>query len=308
MTHNMLRMETDSELRAFFFSLFRVAAFCATLLSALSCSETIVDPPPPPAPSFSVHIAVADTAGAPVPGIRISCWNKLARLSGELPAADSAPPPTLASSSVRLLMPAKGKVWMALYEMDANLLLALYSDNTLWGPGVLRSDFVTGSRTPPFVLKCLCIVEDSLSHVVYRDSVYTLCWQPYPERSILGYASPAGTFTTGDSLMFPHVLGLPPLVHTGAGAADTLGLFSLSDTLVFALTDTATMRQQFFERVVERGKHDTLSFVWNPALVARESPSAPKETGLAVRQEYLRVRTAGLGWKLEQNFPNPYGR
>jgi hypothetical protein len=205
-------------------------------------------------------------------------------------------------------MPAKAKVWMALYDMDNRIVLALYSDQTLWGPGYLDASYVTGDYRPPWILKCRCIVQDSLSNILYRDSVYTLCWQPFPERSILGYTSVAGTFYTKDSLRFPNVLSVPPLVHTGSSGSDTLGLFSLSDTLVFVLTDTATHRQQFFERVVHKQQHDSLNFIWHPTSLSQPSPPAKQQPLRLYKRGFVKSTAAGSAWKLNQNYPNPYYR
>jgi hypothetical protein len=285
-----------------------VIMFIGALIIIQSCKDDAINPTVSSTPSFSVSIAVVDTNGNPVPRIRISCWNKLLPISGSLPAANDTLPRTPASSKIRLNMPAKARVWMALYNMDNRILLALYSDNTLWGPGILRADYVTGEYRPPWVLKCRCIARDSLSNVVYCDSVYTLCWQPYPERSILGYTSASGRFSTTDSLFFPNVFALPPLVHTGDSSSDALGTFALSDTLNFALTDTASHKQQFYEGVVHKAVHDSLTFVWNPTSVSKPESFCKQQTSQLLRVGIEKPAMAGSSWKLNQNYPNPYYR
>src|SRR5258706_7669895 len=179
----------------------------------ISCRDSSTTPSAPSASQFAVIISVTDTLNQPIPHLRISCWNKLSAISGILPAPSNSLPSTLASSRISLSLATRAKVWMALYDMDDRIVLALFSDNTLVNPGLMEFYYVTGDYRPPRVLKCRCIVQDSLSSILYRDSVYTLCWQPYAERSILGWTSASGTYFTGDSLRLPNALSLPPLVH-----------------------------------------------------------------------------------------------
>ena len=143
---------------------------------------------------------------------------------------------------------------------------------------------------------------------LYRDSVYTLCWRPYPELSILGYTSASGSFSTIDSLRFPNVLTLPPLIHTGESGSGTLGTFSLSDTLVFVLTDTASHRQQSFERVVHKATNNSLSFAWQPTATYQATPIIKQESPQLSKIEIVRPAAPELAWKLNQNYPNPYYR
>jgi|WetSurMetagenome_2_1015567.scaffolds.fasta_scaffold13463_6 hypothetical protein len=218
-----------------------------------SCENAPISPVIGQLPSLRVNISVVDTYGNPVPGIRVSCWNKLRWISGLLPSAPDTLALTIPTSAIFLDMPTKGMVWMALYDMDGRIVLALCSDNTLWGPGQLRATFVTGDYRTPRVLKCRCIVRDASSNILYRDSVYSLCWQPYAERSILGWTSADGSLSSDDSLKFPNVLALPPLVYAAETGWDTLGTFSLSDTLIFALTDTSSHRSSLSRLSFRRG-------------------------------------------------------
>lgn len=163
-----------------------LATISTLTLLVFSCKDNSTTPSIPSTNHFAVNISVVDTLNNPVPRLRISCWNKLSSISGTLPTASDSLPSTLASSKIRLNLAVKARVWMALYDMDGRIVLALFSDNTLWDPGLMGVDYVTGDYRPPRVLKCRCIVQDSLANILYRDSVYTLCWQPYAERSILG--------------------------------------------------------------------------------------------------------------------------
>jgi hypothetical protein len=286
----------------------RIIFALSTIVSLQSCRDDLTNSPQNQPPPFSLSISVVDATNSPVPNLRISSWSKLALIAGLLPVPPDTLPRTLASSTIMLDMPTRAKVWMALYDMDNRIVLALYSDNTLWGPGMLRTTFVTGEYRTPRVLKCRCIVQDSLSTVLYRDSIYSLCWQPYAERSILGWTSNTGTWSSRDSLTFPNVLTLPSLVHTGGTGWDTLGTFSLSDTLIFVLTDTSTHRQQFVEAVVRNGTQDSLRFVWQPTLQTRPMERFAETPSQGITVEMEKVSTVVAGWRLHQNYPNPYFR
>lgn len=289
----------------------RVTLILYIIFLIQSCKEDSSSAPNPlnsPVSSFSVNISIVDTNNNPVPHLRISCWNKLLLISGSLPTPSNTLPSTLASSKIKLNMPIKAKVWMALYDMDNRIVLALYSDNTLWGPGLLEAYYTTGGYRTPWVLKCRCIVKDSLSNILYSDSIYTLCWQPYAERSILGWTSTSGTLSTSDSLLFPNVLALPPLVYTGENGWDSLGTFLLSDTLIFALTDTASHQQQFFEGIVRKAMHDSLRFVWQPTMQAKSISTVRPQTSNISKIQFVKEDVTESGWRLYQNYPNPYYR
>ena len=143
---------------------------------------------------------------------------------------------------------------------------------------------------------------------LFKDSIYITLLDNSPENSILGYTSKSGTFETTDSLSFPNILTLPPIVETNATGPAPIGVFSFSQSIVITLIDTVTSRSVSYVRQVIKGQN-VFNLTWNPSSGSTSTnPSVSME-----RLERMNPFSADTiilpppRWELTQNFPNPVG-
>ena len=257
--------------------------------------------------AFSLKLEVVDTAGHPSPGLRISVWN---RLDGIYPgmAAKTAGPTGLSSiSSMMFDVPNEARISLTVFDLDGAVVTSLY-DRELLEAGFHIINFSIQASVPTRVYKCLYVAEDTAgSTVLFRDSIFAVLWQPDVSISILGWtSSPAGTFETRDSLLFPNTLALPPLIETGQDPSP-IGTFTISDNVTIVLTDTARHQYQSFQRVIRKGIGNTIQLVWNPRAAAMESTHPIKPSRRQVNTDGVVVPgDIPRAFKLHQNFPNPF--
>ena len=212
--------------------------------------------------NFSVTINVKDSNGQPVQGISVSIYNDAD--SSSLGIAES-PKVLQANTSILFSVAESSLVSLGIYELDGRLVQNLATDRNL-GQGVF--EYVVslnvenvGTRVYKGILTA---VNDTTKQVLFKDSIYITLLDNSPENSILGYTSKSGTFETTDSLSFPNILTLPPIVETNATGPAPIGVFSFSQSIVITLIDTVTSRSVSYVRQVIKGQN-VFNLTWNPS-------------------------------------------
>jgi hypothetical protein len=276
---------------------------CVILLS--SCRDDTTSPPP--TTDFSAKITIKNQVGAPVAGLRISAWN---HLPPGIPLGSQMTPGGLASplsvSSIEFSVATPARINLSVFEFDGSPVSTLVDQPLI--SGLYRVNWSNPTEKPPRVYRYRLIARDTAvtAAILFRDSLYAVLWHWDPEIAVLGWSSSAGTFETSDKLLFPNVLDLPKLVHTSLYGPDSLGTFTIPDSVTFALTDTVTHRQMTFDRVIRKGVANEIELIWNPILSKQWVPPHPSTTE---QQSIIRSDpTAAVlfNWKLYQNYPNPY--
>lgn len=279
-----------------------IATIVLTLL-CLSCDEVVITPQE--SSEFTVKIMVNDQDGDPVGGLRISVWNHLSIApypQGRNGSRRLNSP--LSTTSIGFSAPARSKVTLTVSDFNG-LFVSTLVDSSVLDAGLYRADWSVDSPGPTRIYKYkLRALDAGNDTLMFQDSLWAVLWQPDADRSILGWTSPNGEFETADQLFFPGVLDLPRLIQTNEYSSDSIGSFTIRDTVSIVLTDTLTRAQLSFQRVIKRGKMNEIRLTWNPARAGRSLIKSP-ELGsgtIAIR----RIMAAPFTWKLYQSYPNPF--
>ncbi|HEY6951191.1 MAG TPA: hypothetical protein VI758_02220 [Bacteroidota bacterium] len=274
----------------------------AALVLFASCNDSSTGSSGLNSRDFFLRITMKTSKGNPVPGLRVSSWNLYPGQGFQKARLQDRIEKTTASSSIGFDVPVAAGVSLTILEIDDRVVTPLV-DNRVLKAGAYVSTFQINDQAGTHVYKCRMASQDTASGArLFADSIYIVLWQPDAFFAILGSTSAAGTIETRDSLRFPNVLSLPPLIRTTIDPTP-LELFSIPDSVVIVAMDTVAQRLQEFRCVVRKGFND-LSFVWSPPtpVLSAAPPSIIRsETRIAV--ERSGVPTA---WKLRQNYPNPF--
>jgi hypothetical protein len=197
---------------------------------------------------------------------------------------------------------APARITFAVLDMN-NRPVASVADQTIQNPGSYLFAWSLQQNLPTRVFKCRLIARDTTSGaVLFADSNYAVLWQRDATLAVIGLTSASGTFESRDSLLFPNVLTLPPLVMTSAAGPTPLGEFSVRDTVMLVLTDTVSQRSQSYHTVIVHGAN-TISLIWAPSAPLTRTP------GDGVSRSDLLALAAPrnvVTWRLWQNYPNPF--
>ena len=256
--------------------------------------------------NFSLTINVKDSNGQPVQGISISIYNDAD--SSSLGIAES-PKVLQANTSIFFSVAESSLVSLGIYELDGRLVQNLATDRKV-GEGVF--EYVVslnienvGTRVYKSILTA---VNDTTKQILFKDSIYITLLDNSPENSILGNTSKSGTFETTDSLSFPNILTLPPIVETNESGPAPIGVLSFSQSIVITLMDTLTSRYVSYVRQVIKGQN-VFDLTWNPSAGSTSTNPSVSMKRLE-RMNPFSADTVILPpprWELAQNFPNPVG-
>jgi hypothetical protein len=284
-----------------------VLPFSILLVAAsLSCHNNSVGPSDENQGGFSLTISVVNAGGNPVGGLVISEWNELSGFPVRSNSGGKARlQKTTAVSSITFDVASPAHIDLSAYECDNQLVAPLaVIENAVVGMHVahLALQLNAGTR----VLKCrLVATTTSTGALLFEDSIYAVLWQYDYTLSRIGVTSATGKFQTRDSLLFPNVLSLPPLVETDATGPTLLGTFTISDSVAIVLDDTLTHQSQIFYRTVGKASND-LHLTWDPQ--PGSLPPLRPAGGTMLKTEGFTFTTSvrSQGWKLYQNYPNPF--
>ena len=280
----------------------RLVVLFSIAAGSLSCRSDSTGPGKEAQAPFSLTITVKDGSGTPRQGLRISASNQIT-FSSLSKRGDPAPAIPLATTMVGFEAASPAWVDLTVLDLDDHLVSSLLSHHGV-NPGRYVSAMQITGQFPTRVYKCRLVARDTATGAtILRDSIFAVFWQPDASVSILGWTGANGTLQTGDSLMFPHLLSLPALIHTDATGTQ-IGTFTLSDSVVFTITDTAAQTSQVVTASIKPGAN-TLQIVWNPS--ARSMPGIrPVPIPFYDVREVTSPEGTNFIWKLEQNYPNPF--
>ncbi len=251
---------------------------------------------------FAVNITVTDTLQHPVKGLQVSILSALAGVQSPsfTPSRPSGRP--LAVTNVGADIAAASRVTIAVVDLD-NRPVATIADETLQNPGSYLFAWSVPRDYPTRVFKCRLTARDTATgSVLFVDSNYAVLWQRDASLAVIGTTSASGTFETRDSLLFPNVLTLPPMILTSSSGPTPIGEFTVRDTVMIVLTDSVSQQSQNYPTVIVNGPN-AISLTWAPSLHSPTPPASEPSGGTMLR---LAGPRNGITWKLWQNYPNPF--
>lgn len=213
--------------------------------------------------------------------------------------------PARASSTITFALAYQASVTLSVFDMRDSLVSTIVDDRL--EAGHYSANWAIQVQRPTSVFKYILVARATMSGaILFRDSLFAVLQQPDADVSILGWTSRDGSVSTNDERLFPNTLDLPPLIRTGSGGPDSIGVFAIQDTVTIIVSDTVTHRQMEFNRVVNKGVTNFIQLVWNPASALRGSLDKH-----AVEKRHEGVTKSGLqtppfDWALRQNYPNPF--
>lgn len=272
---------------------------CAVLF--MGC-DAGTEPPPAQVP-FVFRLTVKNQGGHPVPRLRVSVYPSVDVGSlPRFPAGQSVRGVT-ASSTVNFGVATPARVSLSLNDLDGSPIQTAL-ENRLLNAGVYAYTLSLHRSDGARVMVCRFVAADSgTGAVVFRDSMYVTLWQPDYQIATAGYTSEGGIFESRDSLSFPYILSLPPIIVT-RNDPTPLGAFTFPDSCTITVVDTASAARMTFVRHLVRGSND-ISVTWNPT--ASPGPVSWKGLSSGVPPSLLEpVNRNVFEWRLYQNYPNPF--
>ncbi len=279
----------------------RSLAIPLCLLAGLSPGCDLGTSPPPVREAFLFRVTVKDQAGNPMPNLRVSVTPPFDLSLLQKPSPGRSAPGINAASTVNFEAAVPARVNLFLNDLDGTTIQKLM-ENRLINPGVYAVGISLQRHDGARVMVCrLVAVDTATGNAIFRDSIYVALWQSDIQVAFLGYTSAVGVFESRDTLSFPYVLTLPPIVITRSDPTP-LGSFSFPDSCMITLMDTARGAHMTFGRRLVRGPNE-FAVTWNPAGSpgpANVARPAPLPAGLSF------VSRDAFAWRLSQNYPNPF--
>ena len=243
----------------------------ASLLLAAGCDS---DTTAPGSSSFQLEIAVVDSAGNALPGMRVSAQNKLLGLPIPVSRSGRAmvkPPPSQffmypcypnpfeGTTTLKVDLPLFCEYRFTFLRLDGDTADVFHDDSADAGTHTL---VWLPPDTIPAVYLCR-FTAGPIDSPILVDSTHAVSWAPGPEHHALGFTGATGRVVTTDSVRFPGLFALPEMVWTNELGTDTMGLFRFSDTLEILVTDTLLGEDRPFERHLRPGPN-TFEVIWVP--------------------------------------------
>jgi hypothetical protein len=241
--------------------------------------------------------------GNPMPNIRVSVYPSIGLGYLGKTMQNQSPSKTTASSVITFSVASVARVTLSLHDLDG-ALIQKFIDADLLNAGMYNHVFSLQSGHGARVMRCrLSALDSSNGAVLYRDSNVVTLWQPDPSIAVMGYTSNTGTFESRDSLAFPYILTLPPILITQNDPMP-VGSFLIPDSCRITLADTVNGRQMTFDTKLIRGMNE-FTVTWNPVSGTIQSPERDQPPALSSLSSRLDDRTV-FEWRLYQNYPNPF--
>lgn len=283
-------------------SFFASVLIVIVLLTTLnSCNENSTDNTKKLSNDFLFKVTVKNSAGAAVQGLRVSAYSD-PTIAGFPKNQKTAK--INASSMINFALPKSCLVTLSLFELDGRTIQQPIKNSLLNAGSYAVTINIMNRSAGSRVYKAVLSAKNDTSNIeLFRDSIYVALWQFDPSLSVLGYTSGAGVFETNDSLSFPNVLTIPPIVRTTEKDPTPIGMFTFPSDIVITLYDSTTHKSQTHKQKVYKGKNE-FELVWNPTgviiepLVKNIFNTATPDTGI--------VGTIPTEFHLYQNYPNPF--
>jgi hypothetical protein len=248
---------------------------------------------------FYLGITVVDRLGQPVPGLRVSEWNRLSGLvdTGRFETAASGisdvveshsghgygsrrgdrgaswlsrniPNPFTDATRTAISVPDSTHASVRVYALDGAIVETPLDEDFPWGVsawvpfGDSCAQSTGGTRVFLFEFTATGI---SSGDTLIRESAAAVMHRPSVRSSVIGVTSDEGQFGTDDRLLFPHLFDLPVLHQVADdGVFDPISEFSISDTVVIALSDTCIPPRAVatYERVI-RDCRNSFTLLWD---------------------------------------------
>jgi hypothetical protein len=274
---------------------------CFLLSLSLACDHGMT--PSTGQDPFSFRVSVTKEAGTPKPNVRVSLCPPTGL--GSLPKLiyGESPREINSSSTINFAVASAARITLLLSDLDGSPIQRLV-DNELLQAGLYACTISLQRSEGAKVMKCRLVATDTASGIsLFRDSIYVTLWQPDPDLAILGYTSLSGTFESRDTLLFPYILSLPPIIVTRDDPTP-LGTFTFPDSCLITLTDTSSATHMTFIRHLIRGANE-FKVTWNPT--GMPSPGVQNgRSSLPWPVHAIPGELAALNWQLYQNYPNPF--
>ena len=246
-------------------------SMCILAVTLISCSDDdcLTCPDDGNAPLFTV--AVVDTLGNPVEGLRVGRFNHTYHTQ----TIEKMKAPPLSSLRWLVVSPFKGYLIFRIYDYGDNLFVNVVEPWSVdyhttcqisWWPSDslgqdLRDGFYYGYFKFTSVAEPVSVVEIIAPDVLEPNP------DPVISTNFLGFTGPDGVFTTDDTLYFPYLLGNKPTVYVKDEAGMPLDtLIYYTDTVTIVLSDTANPSAFLYsDRLLTAGENH-FEVVWDPKL------------------------------------------
>ena len=274
---------------------------CFLISVSIACDQGTA--PPPTQEPFFFRVVVKDQAGNPMPNVRVSVVPPFDLGSLLKSSTQQSPLGLSASSTVNFEIATVARASLFLNDLDGSTIQKL-AENRIFNVGLYAYRFTLQRTDGARVMVCRLVASDTATgNIVFRDSIFVTLWQPDYQVAIMGYTSGTGTFESRDTLAFPYILSLPPIVVTRTDPSP-LGTFSFPDSCMITLTDTAKATRMTFGRRLVHGPNEII-ITWNPTGSPNPIPRGGASSDLPPSAPSSGIQNA-FEWRLFQNYPNPF--
>ena len=226
-------------------------AVLSVIVLIVACDDSSVSP----GNSALFYVTVVDTLGNPVENLRVESLNHsdyLYALGKKLPPATTI--------NFTLVEPGPYNLFILNYYND---IVEHYSGDGNSGSNTVVWDSY-GSLSG-FYKYVLYIGEDTTNPAYYAEKNMVL--ENYPTPAIVGYTDSDGVLYTNDTLLFPCLLGEPPVIYYTdqyGNPIDTVYDF-YNDSVTIYLRDTLTLENVYYVKPLQVGPNN-FELLWDPGI------------------------------------------